>query len=253
MPMRQRTVGSISEHSQAQAIAFCQPPTVKPSTSLSMLSSAIDLPCLLAARVEFDIRDSFQHYNAALSRSIDSPGSDRFTHSHPVAARVSQKTPAIPRLPDPASPTTETTSAPPATPAIDRTTCSDGRLLIGDLTAMDERWEAGVEQAFNKATKWQDDAKLSSLQSVASCSNLVFDGKPRFIRQALRPSSNPTLDVSRLLKTIRRQYLRTTTTDLSFDLLRQALNAEGYDDSTGQSFDRGRIATKYCVVSLQAA
>ena len=82
-----------------------------------------------------------------------------------MAARVSQKTPAIPRLPDPASPTTETAPRTfPATPAIDRTTCSDGRLLIGDLTAMDERWEAGVEQAFNKATKWQDDAKLSSLR-----------------------------------------------------------------------------------------
>lgn len=129
----------------------------------------------------------------------------------------------------PASPTAESA---PSTPKSDRTTCSDGRLLIGDLRVMDRRWQRGIEQAMDKATKWQDDAKLASLRVVCELLEPGFRWQATFYSPSSQaffetdtgrveaaeddPSAVPELE----------------TKGLSFDLLRQALNAEGYDDTT---------------------
>jgi hypothetical protein len=57
-----------------------------------------------------------------------------------------------------------TAEATPASPVPDRMACSDGRLLVGDLPRMDDKWQAGLADATEKATTWQADAKLATLR-----------------------------------------------------------------------------------------
>src|SRR5689334_13836671 len=54
------------------------------------------------------------------------------------------------------SPETEVPSSPVSEEV--RTTCSDGRLLVGDLPRMDTDWEAGLAASTEKARAWQPDA-----------------------------------------------------------------------------------------------
>jgi hypothetical protein len=128
-----------------------------------------------------------------------------------------------------ASPTVE---APAPSPDAARTTCSDGRLLIGDLPAMDQRWETGIQEASDKAIEWQDDAKLSSLKVGCELLEPGFRWQTTFYSPGAQsyfetdtgrieaaeddPAAIPDLKTSRL----------------SFDLLKEVLNAQGYDDST---------------------
>ena len=128
-----------------------------------------------------------------------------------------------------ASPTIETS---PSTPEAARTTCGDGRLLIGDLAAMDQKWEEGVETAQERASEWQDDAKLASLR--VGCELL----EPGFRWQATfySPSSQAYFesDTGRVeaAEDDPAAVPELATSGLSFDRLRESLNAEGYDDST---------------------
>jgi len=69
--------------------------------------------------------------------------------------------PAAPReSPEAATPLPPTVSLPPTTP---RRPCTEGRLVIGDLIAIDAEWVRGVTDAVERAAAWQDDAQLVQL------------------------------------------------------------------------------------------
>jgi hypothetical protein len=133
--------------------------------------------------------------------------------------------------PTPTQAATPTVESAPATPDIERRTCGDGRLLIGDLAAMDQQWKDGVHRAQERASEWQDDAKLASLR--VGCELL----EPGFRWQATfySPSSQAYFesDTGRVeaAEDDPAAVPELSTTGISFDVLQQALHAEGYDDS----------------------
>lgn len=61
--------------------------------------------------------------------------------------------------------TLTTTPTPEGSPSVSagRVLCRAGRLLVGDLPAMDRASKAGIEAAEGKATAWQADAVLTGL------------------------------------------------------------------------------------------
>jgi hypothetical protein len=128
-----------------------------------------------------------------------------------------------------ASPTSEAT---PATPETARTTCGDGRLLIGDIAAMDQKWQDGVQLATAKATEWQDDAKLASLKVGCELLEPGFRWQSTFYSpsaQAFFESDTGRIEAA---EDDPAAVPELVTTGLSFDRLRQSLLTEGYDDST---------------------
>jgi hypothetical protein len=128
-----------------------------------------------------------------------------------------------------ASPTIE---APAATLDAARTTCSDGRLLVGDLATMERRWQNGVEQAIDKATEWQDDAKLSSLRIGCELLEPGFRWQTTFYSPSSQSYFESDTGRVEAAEDDPAAVPELVTTGLSFELLRQALNAEGYDDAT---------------------
>ena len=65
-----------------------------------------------------------------------------------------------------ADPTPTPTPAPPAftrlTPEPQR--CNDGRLRVGDLTAVGDEWAGGVQSSIETALAWRPDARLVTMQ-----------------------------------------------------------------------------------------
>jgi hypothetical protein len=127
---------------------------------------------------------------------------------------------------------TATAEATPASPVPDRTACSDGRLLVGDLPRMDDKWQAGLADATDKATTWQADAKLATLRVGCELLEPGFRWQATFYSpssQAFFESDTGQIEAAEddpnAVPTL-------STSGLSFALLRKSLNDEGFDDST---------------------
>lgn len=134
---------------------------------------------------------------------------------------------------------TVTTEATPSTPLADRVACGDGRMLVGDLRLMDNKWQDGLKAATEKAIRWQTDAKLATLRVGCELLESGFRWQATFYSPSSQayfqsdtgqveaaeddPSSVPVL----------------STPGLSFAVLRKSLNGEGYDDSTELSPSTG--------------
>ena len=71
---------------------------------------------------------------------------------------------ASPPPPPAITPTPPASPTPPPKPAAKRAPCSLAYLTVGDLTAIDREWAAGVQTATEQAKKWRPDARLVSLQ-----------------------------------------------------------------------------------------
>jgi hypothetical protein len=139
--------------------------------------------------------------------------------------------PSAARTPATATPTTIATVDAVATPtAGNRSVCTDGRLLIGDLSQMDVEWRSGLEAATAKAVAWQADARLTRLR--VGCQ--LFE--PGFRWQATFYSENAqTFFASDTGETepaeVAPEDVPTLPADkISFGLLRRALTKTGYED-----------------------
>jgi hypothetical protein len=125
-----------------------------------------------------------------------------------------------------------TVEASPTSPAADRTPCSDGKLLVGDLPAMDDKWQDGLQEATKKATAWQADAKLATLRVGCELLEPGFRWQATFYSpsaQAYYQSDTGQIDAAEDDPSV---IPVLSTSGLSFSLLRKSLNSEGYDDST---------------------
>ena len=122
----------------------------------------------------------------------------------------------------PASPTASSTVA--AAP------CASGKLLIGDLPAIDRAWQEGIEKATVNATEWQQDAILSNLRVVCQLFETEFRWQATFYsRNAQAFYSSDTREVvPASLESSAVPELRVG--QLSFALLHDALNRAGYED-----------------------
>ena len=129
--------------------------------------------------------------------------------------------------------TTDSASASaPASPTASSTTtaepCSSGKLLIGDLPAIDRAWQAGVEEATANATEWQQDAVLSSLRVVCQLFETEFRWQATFYSKNAQAfySSDTREVVPASIEEADVPELRVNR--LSFALLHDALIEAGY-------------------------
>jgi hypothetical protein len=96
---------------------------------------------------------------------------------------------------------------------------------------MDREWQDGVQLATEKASEWQDDAKLASLKVGCELLEPGFRWQSTFYSpsaQAFYESDTGRVEAA---EDDPAAVPALTTSEISFDRLRQALNAEGYDDS----------------------
>jgi hypothetical protein len=120
------------------------------------------------------------------------------------------------------------TVPPTPTLAVAGKPCASGKLLIGDLPAIDQVWRQGLEQATAKAIEWQQDAVLSNLRVVCQLFEAEFRWQATFYsRNAQAFFSSDTREV--MPARVEESAVPTLNTDgLSFALLHQALVDAGY-------------------------
>ena len=136
----------------------------------------------------------------------------------PTPAATSTVLVAISRLP--ASPTVSNTAG--AEP------CATGKLLIGDLPAIDRAWQEGIEAATANATEWQQDAVLTSLRVVCQLFETEFRWQATFYsRNAQAFYSSDTREVVPA-SVDESSVPELRVRQLSFALLHDALNQAGY-------------------------
>lgn len=108
--------------------------------------------------------------------------------------------------------------------------CQDGRLLVGDLPAMDRASKSGIEAARSKAVEWQSDAILTGLNVACQLFESDFRWQATFYSRnaqaffasdtgEVQPAGVEAADVP----TVEVQAL-------SFTLLHDALLREGFTD-----------------------
>jgi hypothetical protein len=96
---------------------------------------------------------------------------------------------------------------------------------------MDEKWQAGLQQASDKATEWQEDAMLASLKVGCELLEPGFRWQSTFYSPSAQAYFESDTGRVEAAEDDPAAVPVLVTTGLSFDRLRQALNAEGYDDT----------------------
>jgi hypothetical protein len=122
---------------------------------------------------------------------------------------------------DGATPETETS----------RLICSDGRLLIGDLTAMDQDWRVGVEAATAKAKRWQDDVRLTRLRVGCQLFESGFRWQAMFYSESAQTFYASDTGETEPAEVAPEDVPTLPTDSIDFGLLRRALAKSGFDDS----------------------
>jgi len=108
--------------------------------------------------------------------------------------------------------------------------CASGKLLIGDLPAIDRAWQKGIEEATANATEWQQDAVISSLRVVCQLFETEFRWQATFYsRNAQAFYSSDTREVVPA-SIVESDVPELRVNQLSFALLHDALNRAGYGD-----------------------
>jgi hypothetical protein len=120
----------------------------------------------------------------------------------------------------------------PATPEAAQITCGDGHLLIRDLAAMNQRLQDGLQQATARATEWQEDAQLTSLRVGCELLEPGFRWQATFYSPSAQTFYESDTGRVEAAEDDPAEVPELATSGLSFSVLRRALNAEGYDDST---------------------
>jgi hypothetical protein len=108
--------------------------------------------------------------------------------------------------------------------------CTSGKLLIGDLPAIDRAWQKGIDDATADAAEWQQDAVISSLRVVCQLFETEFRWQATFYsRNAQAFYSSDTREVVPA-SIVESDVPELRVEQLSFALLHEALNRAGYGD-----------------------
>lgn len=125
--------------------------------------------------------------------------------------------------------TATTTQASPET-AETRLICSDGRLLIGDLTAMNQEWQAGVEAATTKARRWQDDARITRLRVGCQLFESGFRWQAMFYSESAQTFYASDTGETEPAEVAPEDVPTLPTDSIDFGVLRRALAKSGFTD-----------------------
>ena len=151
-----------------------------------------------------------------------------------VLAIAACSSPELAPTPAAVAPTTTSSAIARASPTasnLDVTEpCASGKLLIGDLPAIDRAWQKGIEEATANATEWQQDAVISSLRVVCQLFETEFRWQATFYsRNAQAFYSSDTREVVPA-SIVESDVPELRVNQLSFALLHDALNRAGYGD-----------------------
>ena len=151
-----------------------------------------------------------------------------------VFAIAACSSPELAPTPAAVEPTTTSSAIAQASPTASRTSgaepCASGKLLIGDLPAIDRAWQKGIEEATANATEWQQDAIISSLRVVCQLFETEFRWQATFYsRNAQAFYSSDTREVVPA-SIVESDVPELRVNQLSFALLHDALNRAGYGD-----------------------
>jgi hypothetical protein len=127
---------------------------------------------------------------------------------------------------------TLTTTADQASPetAETRLICSDGRLLIGDLNAMNQEWQAGVEAATTKARLWQDDVRLTRLRVGCQLFESGFRWQAIFYSESAQTFYASDTGETEPAEVAPEDVPTLPTDSIDFGVLRRALAKSGFED-----------------------
>ncbi|MGD9710606.1 MAG: hypothetical protein AB7V46_00900 [Thermomicrobiales bacterium] len=129
--------------------------------------------------------------------------------------------------------TAQTDPATPAgTPASERVPCTDGRLLIQDLSAIDGLWGPGLEAAYEKAMQWHEDARLVGFRVNCELFEPGFRWQATYYSAEAQALFSTDSGESRPIDVEPDEILSIDVSQLSFHGLRQALLSYDYPDST---------------------
>jgi hypothetical protein len=125
--------------------------------------------------------------------------------------------------------TATTDQASPET-AETRQICSDGRLLIGDLTAMNQEWQAGVDAATTKARRWQDDVRLTRLRVGCQLFESGFRWQAMYYSESAQTFYASDTGETEPAEVAPEDVPTLPTDAIDFGVLRRALAKSGFED-----------------------
>ncbi|HEY7033420.1 MAG TPA: hypothetical protein VH482_18925 [Thermomicrobiales bacterium] len=156
--------------------------------------------------------------------------------------------PSAARTPSTATPSSSATRVAAASPtAGSRSVCTDGRLLVGDLSQMDLEWRAGLEAASAKALAWQADARLTRLRVGCQLFESGFRWQATFYSDNAQTFFATDTGETEPAEVAPEDVPTLPTDKISFGLLRRALTKSGYGDNDPISASTGvdlRLNTK---------
>jgi hypothetical protein len=118
-----------------------------------------------------------------------------------------------------------------ATPtAGSRAVCTDGRLLVGDLSQMDLEWRSGLDAATAKALAWQSDARLTRLRVGCQLFESGFRWQATFYSENAQTFFASDTGETEPAEVAPEDVPTLATDKISFGLLRRSLTKSGYDD-----------------------
>jgi hypothetical protein len=131
---------------------------------------------------------------------------------------------------EPTAPSTATTDQASPETAESRLICSDGRLLIGDLTAMNQEWQAGVAAATTKARRWQDDVRLTRLRVGCQLFESGFRWQAVFYSESAQTFYASDTGETEPAEVAPEDVPTLPTDSIDFGVLRRALAKSGFED-----------------------
>jgi hypothetical protein len=135
-----------------------------------------------------------------------------------------------PQTQQPTATSTATTAEASPTTSGKRLICSDGRLLIGDLTAMDQEWQAGVQSATTKAQQWQDDVRLTRLRVGCQLFESGFRWQAMYYSESAQTFYASDTGETEPAEVAPEDVPTLPTESIDLGLLRRALAKSGFKD-----------------------
>ncbi|MGH2533907.1 MAG: hypothetical protein ACRDJW_16585 [Thermomicrobiales bacterium] len=110
--------------------------------------------------------------------------------------------------------------------------CAEGNLRVADLRTVDDQWQAGLEEARNRAVAWQPDAFLTSFRVGCEVLGPEFRWQATFYSPSLQAYYASDTGETVTSEDDPERVPALMTDGLSFGVLQRALTKSGYGDST---------------------
>lgn len=124
------------------------------------------------------------------------------------------------------------TATPRVNPApVPRARCADGRIVNGDLPAIDLEWTAGVQSAIERARAWHGDARLVSLQVGCMPLEAAFRWEGLFYSDSAQAFYSSDTGVSTPAEVDPAAVPQLPFDRLSFAMLHRSLAKAGYGET----------------------